>query len=180
MDVENQIKKQMGNTTAKTELINKEQAETSFLPTMVSEMGELLKFTTANQTQKKALFLQSVGYGQMNFERKSDWMRLINKLNRYDDTPIKRILTGDSKTSDWGDMIISRIDVDYDEDGFMIEFKEPVKLIVEEIGDNYLTIEVSKIQGKTTYEWWYAKTDNDLEGYADTLEVFIYDVEIIE
>jgi|AntDeeMinimDraft_6_1070357.scaffolds.fasta_scaffold12965_4 hypothetical protein len=160
------------------EMLKMEDIETTSHIVMGAEDGSVLEFTCANDTQDRALRLNHITYGEIGFERKSDWMRLINKLNRYDDTPIKRVLTGDKKSSDIGTLKIHREDIDHSEDGILIEFKQPIKLLLETIGDNAVVVEVNKLKGKLTYEWSYSGS-SDLDGYADFLEIYLYDIELI-
>ena len=146
------------------------------------EMEEVLQFTKANQSQERALYLQTFEFGEIGFERKSDWMRLVNKLNKYDETQLINMITGRKKSSDWGGMIVSRADINYTEDGFQIDFAEPVQLLLETIGDKAVVVEVSQLKGEITYEWLHYRNSRheELGGYAGILEVYIHNVEIIK
>lgn len=79
----------------KTKELNAKLIEADTIEKTVSianavECDEALFFTTANGTQDKALLLNRVEFGEIGYERKSDWTRFVNKLNSYNDTPIKR------------------------------------------------------------------------------------------
>lgn len=144
------------------------------------DLCETLGFTEVNGYEK-CLSLQHIEFGEVGFERKSDWMRFVNKLNKYDDTPIKRMITGDKNTLDWGGAIISRETINYSEDGFLIEFKNPTPLVVETIGENYLTIDVKKIRGQITWEWYHRKRGHEiLENYAGICEIYLHSIEILK
>lgn len=122
-------------------------------------------------------------FGEGNLERVSDWMRLINKLNNHDTTPILRMITGDNKTSDWDYFTVSRTDIEYSEDGFLIEFKEPIQVVVAEIKDYYIIVDVTKLKGEIHWEWSYYGPDNssnNINGYANMLEILIKNVKIVE
>ena len=161
-------------------IIDLNEFETTNNLMYAAEMGDILEFTTVNGSQDRALTIQRVEYGEVGFERRSDWMRFVNKLNDYDTIPIKRAFTGDKKVSDWGEFTISRTDIDYPEDGFLIEFKEPVKLLLERIGDRAIIIEVSKLKGEFTWEWSsYRTRHEDLGNYAGVCEIYLYNVEIV-
>jgi hypothetical protein len=171
----------MTTTETKVKLVNKEDIISTCSIINAMDCEEVLRFTTVNSSQEKCLSLQYIEYGECGFERKSDWMRFVNKLNSYDDTPIKRIITGNKKSLDWGGALISRADIDYSEDGFLIEFKEPTQIILEKIGDKYLVAEITKLRGKTTWEWYFRRKEHeDLDNICGICEVFIYDVEILE
>jgi len=117
----------------------------------------------------------------MKFATVSDWMRFVNSLNNYDYTPIKRMITGDKKSYDWGGAVISRKDMEFSEDGFLVQFKKPVKLVIEIIGDKYLTIEVSKIQGEFSWEWYHRTNGHEALGNVSGIcEIFLTEIEIIE
>jgi len=160
-------------------MLKMEDIETTSHIVMGAEDGSVLEFTCANDLQNRALRLEHISYGEIGFERKSDWMRLINKLNRYDDTPIKRVLTGNKKSSDLGIVKLHREDIEYSEDGILVEFEQPIKILLETIGDKVAVVEVNKLKGKLTYEWSYLGRSSDLDGYADFLEIYLYDIELI-
>lgn len=163
-----------------TRFINLDEIETTNSIMNAVETGEILKFRKANDSQKRALFLQVVEFGEIGYERKSDWMRLVNKLNSYDETPIKRMITGDKKSLDWGGVVISRTDITYSEDGFLLEFTEPVELLIETMGEKAIVIRVSKLKGEITYEWFHRNSHNEeLGNYAGILEISIHNVEIL-
>jgi hypothetical protein len=162
-------------TTKQAYILPIRETETTF---SIHNSNEVLKFTTVNQSEERCLSLLHVEYGEVNFERKSDWVRFVNKLNEYDTTPIKRMAVGNKKISDWGDCKVTVTDIEYSEDGFLIEFNEPQKLVIETIGENYICIEVKKLQGKITWEWYHRKSHNlDIAGIC---EVYLYDIEIID
>ena len=164
----------------KTKLIPIDSIDTTCSINNALDMGEALEFTTVNSFQKRCLSLINVEYGEVNFERKSDWMRFVNKLNRYDDTPIKRMVVGDGKSLDWGGAIISKEDIEYSEDGFRVDFKEPVPLVVERIGEHFVVAYIKSLRGKITWEWYHRRNGHeDLGNYAGICEVFLYDVEIL-
>lgn len=170
----------MKTQTQKTELIQKSNLEVTSNLQNALDIEEALMFTTCNQSEDRSLSIQYIEFGEVGKERVSDWMRFVNSLNNYDDTPIKRMITGDKKSLDYGGAIISRCDVDYSEDGFLIEFKEPVKLVVEEIGDNYLTIEVNTLKGKFSWEWYSRRNGHEALGNISGIcEIFLTEIEII-
>ena len=121
-------------------------------------------------------------FGESNFKRVYDWMRLVNKLNLYDTTPILRLITEDKKTSDWDYFTVTRTDIDYSEDGFLIEFKEPIQVVVAEVKDYCIIVEVTKLQGFMSWNWsYYGDINSDsVNGYANMLEIIIKDVKIVE
>lgn len=163
-----------------TKLVPIDELETTCSIINALDMCEALRFTTVNSFEKRCLSLMYIEYGEIGFERKSDWMRFVNKLNSYDDTPLKRMIVGDKKSLDWGGAIISKEDIQYSEDGFRVDFKEPTPLILETVGDNYVVAYVNSLRGKTTWEWYHRrKGHEDLGNYAGICEVFIYDVEIL-
>ena len=168
-------------TSIQTKLVPVSELETTCSIVNAMDLCEALNFTTSND-YKRALSLLYIEFGECGFERKSDWMRFINKLNKYDDTPIKRMVTGDKKSLDWGGAIISREDIEYSEDGFLVEFKEPTPLIIEQIGENYLVVEVTKIKGQITWEWYHSTVEShkELGNYAGICEVFLHSIEIVE
>lgn len=164
----------------KTELVSIDDLDTTCSIINALDMCEALDFTTVNSFEKRCLSLMYIEYGECNFERKSDWMRFVNKLNSYDDTPLKRMIVGDKKSSDWGGAIISKEDIQYSEDGFRVDFKEPTPLVLEIVGDYYVVAYVNSLRGKTTWEWYHRRNGHeDLGNYAGICEVFIYDVEIL-
>jgi len=165
----------------KTNLIPIDELETTSQIINAVEMDEALKFTTVNQSLEKALSVQYVEFGEVGKERKSDWMRFVNSLNKYDETPIKRMITGDKKSLDWGEVIVSRTDIQYNEDGFLFEFKKPIQIVVEQIGEKYITVEAKKIKGLITWEWYHRRNGHEeLENIAGICEIYIYNTEIIE
>jgi len=167
----------MNATELKTGLVAKTEAETTINPLLSVETGEYLRFTTVNQLEKRGLSLQYVEYGEVNFERVSDWMRFVNKLNNYDTTPILRMLTGDKKSLNLGGMIVTRDN--YNE--IILEFDNPIKLVVDEIGDKYIFVEVTKLKGELSWEWYHRRSGHDeLGNYAGICEVFMVQTEIVE
>jgi hypothetical protein len=142
------------------------------------DLDETLQFTTVNGSQDRAISLQIVEYGECDFERKSDWMRFVNKLENYDTTPLKRLIVGKGKKLDYGDFTISLTDIEYSDDGFLVEFKKPFPMVLTEVGENYLIGEVSKLKGAITWEWYYRKS-HDLD-VAGICEIFMHDVVILE
>lgn len=172
----------METNNLNAKIINLDEVETTSQLMNAVDMEEVLQFTKVNQSQDKALFLQRFEFGEVGFERKSDWMRLVNKLNHYDETQLKNMITGRNKKSlDWGGMTVSRTDITYSEDGFQIDFAEPVQLLLETIGDKAVVVEVSQLKGEITYEWsYYRNSHQDLGNYAGVLEVYIHNVEIIK
>lgn len=166
--------------TLKSKIVPQSEIQTTCSPYMAAECDEALLFTKCNYSEK-SLSILYVEFGECSLERKSDWMRFVNKLDNYDTTPIKRMMTGDKKAFDEGLYKVSREDIEYSEDGLLFEFKEPVNIIVEEIGDNYVIVEATKIRGKLNWEWYHKRTGHEeLENYAGICEVFISEVEIIE
>lgn len=166
--------------TLKSKIVPQSEIQTTCSPYMAAECDEAITFTTCNDSEK-SLSVLYVEYGECGLERKSDWMRFVNKLNNYDITPIKRMITGDKKVFDGGLYKVSREDIEYSEDGLLFEFNEPVNIIVEAIGDNYVIVEATKIRGELNWEWMHKRTGHeDLKGYAGVCEVFISEVEIIE
>ncbi len=144
-----------------------------------TELVEVLDFTKVNGFDK-CLLLQHVEYGEANFERKSDWMRFVNKLDRHNTIPIKRILTGNKKSSDWGGMIVKRETIEYYEDGVLIEFERAAGIIVETVGDNYIIVEAKKIRGQITWEWLSRRTGHeDLGHVAGICEIWMHSIEIL-
>lgn len=169
----------MVTTEIKTKLIPINELETTCSIINSLDMDEALQFTTVNSFEKKCLSLMYIEYGEVGFERVSDWMRFINKLNKYDDTPIKRMVVGDRKSLDWGGAVISKETIEYNEDGFKVDFKEPIPIVLETVGDNFIVAYVSSLRGKTTWEWYHRKSHTDLGNYAGICEVYIYDVELL-
>lgn len=172
----------MKTLNLKTGLMPAERTETTCNAFLASEGSDALEFTTVNQMQGKAVQVMRAEFGEVGFERKSDWMRFVNKLNNYDETPIKRIATGDKKSCDWGGVTISRENIEFSEDGFLLEYDEPVKVILETIGENFVFVEAKKLRGKITWEWHHYRNEMhaDLGNYAGVCEIYIYGVEIIE
>lgn len=167
--------------TINATLTAKKDLETTTVLQNAVELGEALNFTKCNQTFNRSLLIQYIEYGEYGYERKSDWMRFVNKINNYNDTPIKRIITGDKKSLDYGGMIVNRTDIKYSEDGFLIEFKEPQKIVVEEIGDNYLTVEAKEIRGTFSVEWYSSKREKhqELGNISGICEIYLTEIEII-
>jgi hypothetical protein len=162
-------------------LISKENLETTCSILNEFNLDIAMRFTTSNDSYKKSLSLIYIEFGQCGFERVSDWKRFVNKLNSYDITPIKRMVTGDKKSFDNGDVIIERTDIDYSEDGFLIKFKEPTQLVIEEIGESYAVAEVTELKGQITWEWYHRKSGHEaLEGYSGICEVYLHSIEIIK
>ena len=129
----------------------------------------------------RALYVMRFEFGEIDFERKSDWLRFVNKLNNYDDTPIKRKITGDKKSVDWGFLEIARTDIEYTEDGFLITYKEPTDIIVGSVGDSYIIYKATKLKGKISWEWSHITKGHEVLGnYAGVCDVYIHNIEIIE
>lgn len=166
--------------TMQSYLKNIDDIETSSHLQCVDD-NEVLKFTRCNSLEEKCLQLLSVEYGEINYERKSDWMRFVNKLNDYDATPLERMLIGDKKKSDWGHFTLERSTRTYSNDAILIKFKEPQALVVETIGNQVLIVEVTELEGCLTWEWLYRKSHADALGnYAGICDVYLMDVKIIK
>lgn len=81
-----------------------------------------------------------------------------------------------------GGVTISHEDIQYSEDGFLLEYDTPVKIILEQIGDSFVIVEAKKLRGKITWEWYHYKGDThaELGNYAGICEIYIEGVEILE
>ncbi len=166
--------------TLKIKLVPTDKIETTCSILNEFDSNLALNFTTIHG-YKKCLSLLYIEFGECGFERASDWMRFTNKLNSYDDTPIKRMLTGDKKSMEYDGVILERADIEYTEDGFLIKFIEPTQIIVETIGENYVIAEVTELKGSITWEWYHRRTGHEeLKGYSGICEVYLHSIEIIK
>lgn len=136
----------------------------------------VLKLANANQCEKNSLYLNMVEFGEVNFERKSDWMRFINKLNRYDTTPLKRILVGDKKSSQWEGMKLTYLG----NDEFQIDFDDEIELFSSKVGEQAVLVNIKSLKGKLTWEWLFRREGHEeLGGYAGICDIWLTDVELL-
>jgi hypothetical protein len=170
----------MIKTNVNAMLIPVSDIETTCMVHNVYDLNQVLKFTTCNGYNSKALMIEVVEFGEVGFERKSDWIRFVNKLEKHDITPIKRMLVGDKDGFDNGEMVIKVTDINYSNDGFEIEFKKGVKIVIEQIGDNYLCVEIKKIKGDISWEWYSRIGHKELGDYAGICEIYLNNIVIVE
>ena len=159
----------------KTLLLDKNSAETTNLVTCI-ECDEILELIDL-QVQKKTLFLDYIEFGEVGFERKSDWMRLVNKLNNYNhDQLLNRFFKDSNKFELDNGVYLELVDRNYGT--IQVVFENGQKLIVGETKDSYIVFEATKIQGTISWEWYYT-TNNNLD-HCNALEVILTNVEIIK
>lgn len=138
----------------------------------------VLDFTEINSSTVRCLGIFEVEYGEVNFERLSDWKRLINKLDNYNTKTIQRLICGDKKKVKYDGFTIKPIDFNYSDDGFEIEFDKPTKLVVEKIGDELVLIEIKKLIGNIDWEWYYR--GGGINNYANVLSIYISEINIVD
>lgn len=159
----------------KTNLINKREANASnFL--FYNAPSELLQMVSLD-FQKDSLILETIEFGEVGFERKSDWSRLSNKLNVYNHDQLLNRFFKNSK----------RLEI---EKGFYIElidkidgtikvvFENKKSVIVGETKESYITFEATELHGTLSWEWFFT-SNNPLE-VCNGLRVFLAGIEIIK
>lgn len=157
-----------------SEIANKTETTCSIYNTIFDDYA--LKLSKVNSFETDALFLQTFEYGECSFERKSDWMRFINKLNEYDTTPLRRLLVGDKKSSDWEGMTLTNLG----DDEYQIELDNPIDVYMGHIGGNPILVKVKTLKGKLTWEWLFRRNGHeDLDNYAGICDVWLKEVEFV-
>lgn len=114
------------------------------------------------------LLIDEVRFGEVGYERKSDWMRLVNKVDNYNaDAFFKKLLPSTKEYK-----------VTYDNGTFIINYKKPIKVVVAVVGDSFAVEEVTQIKGEVQWEWYFSSCESHkvLEGYCGILEVGLRDV----
>ena len=118
-----------------------------------------------------SILLDIIDFGEIGFERKSDWARFCNKLDSYDTTPLRRRLIGDGyKGKYYGN-------IEWDDGNIKITFDEPISVVFASIGDEYIVEKVSEITGNISWSWLW-RGGSEL-GVADACEVILANIKYI-
>ena len=148
-----------------TTRVNKGNANLGYSIWAITEDNETL-------ATKDRLLLDIIEFGEIGFERKSDWVRFCNKLNSYNITPLRRRTIGDKKEG----FYYANIKFDYS--NVTISFENPISVVFGEIGNEYVISKVKEIKGLISWEWFYSK-NNELE-IANICEVFLTDIKFLK
>ena len=159
----------------KTLLLDKNSIETTNSVTCL-ECEQVLELFDL-QLQKDTLFLDYIEFGEVGFERKSDWMRLVNKLNSYNHDQLLNRFFKDSNKFELDNDVYLEL-VDRIDGTIQVIFENGQKIIVGETKDSYIIFEATKIQGTISWEW-YPTNNNNLD-HCNALEVILTNVEIIK
>ena len=159
----------------KTLLLDKNSVETSNQLTFVEE-NQILE-TISLQFQKDTLFLDYIEFGEVGFERKSDWMRLVNKLNSYNHDQLLNRFFKYSNKYELDNGVYLKL-VDRISGTIQVVFERGQKIIVGETKDSYIIFDATKIQGTLSWEW-YSTNSNKMD-HCNALEVLLTNVEIIK
>jgi hypothetical protein len=139
------------------------------------DWADALRLMKVHSGSEDGLQVQELRYGECGYERASDWMRLANKLEKYDYTPLLRMLAGDSKKGyNHGDFTIQCTDRIYGT--LLVTFKEPQLFVVGKIGDKYVPAHVTQFTGKIDWRWYNGGSDLPV---SDVLDIYITDIKFI-
>ena len=159
----------------KTNLINKREANISNV-LFCNDSNELLQMVNYN-FQKNSVLLEIIEFGEVGFERKSDWSRLNNKLEKYNhDQLLNRFFKNSNKLEIEEGFYIELIDKIYGTIKVVFENKKSV--IVGETKENYITFDATELQGTLSWEW-FSTSNNPLE-ICNGIEVLLTNIEIIK
>lgn len=145
--------------------VNKENANLGYSIWEIIEDNETLG-------AKDRLLLDIIQFGEIGFERKSDWVRFCNKLDSCNITPLRRRFIGDKEEG----FYYAKIKFDYSK--VTISFDEPIFVVFGEVGDEYIVSKVKEIKGLISWEWFYSN-NNELE-IANICEVFLTDIKFLK
>lgn len=155
-------------TTHTPRLIEKESVDLTTNILYASEDNGLILLPFKGH-HGRALRLIEIEAGEVGYERKSDWMRLVNKLNNHNTTPIRRMICGDKKNANW-----DGCNVEIDGSDIAITFNVPVEAVVGETETHYVTTPISKVTGEISWDWYYSRQHFlDLGNISNALDVFV-------
>lgn len=133
------------------------------------QMLDCEEYLIPSLTSETVLLIGNVEFGDYGYERKSDWMRLINKVDNYKaDAFFKKLIPS----------VKGEYTVKYNYGSVEIIYDKPIKVALAVVGDKFAVEEITQIKGEITWEWYSSSCESHkvLEGYCGILEVGLRDV----